>query len=118
MPSHRETICLRCRGRIQEAGAQRLCVPCVNELMKSDHREAAKAFAPGDAVQIVQGVFAGQTATVVSIEEDGVVRARSKIMNIPLEIEYLPWQLAHARNVIPEAPAAQPSPARHSTYRF
>lgn len=62
--------------------------------MKSDHRDAARAFSPGERVQIIQGVFAGQTAVVVSVEEDGVVRAKSMIMNIPLEVEYLPWQLA------------------------
>ena len=44
-------------------------------------------------MQIVQGVFAGQNAVVQSTDEDGVVRARSNIMNIPLEVEYLPWQL-------------------------
>ncbi|MCE9584369.1 MAG: KOW motif-containing protein [Planctomycetes bacterium] len=88
-----ESLCSRCRSRIWDAGPQRLCSACVSELMKSDHREPARAFAPGDRVQIIQGVFAGQTAVVISVEEDGVVRARSMIMNIPLEVEYLPWQL-------------------------
>jgi transcription antitermination factor NusG len=62
--------------------------------MRSDHRETAQSFVPGDRVQIIQGVFAGQSAEVISVEEDGVVRARSVIMNIPLEVEYLPWQLS------------------------
>ncbi|MBI2919645.1 MAG: hypothetical protein HYY18_01020 [Planctomycetes bacterium] len=93
MPTLPDTFCLRCRSRIPEAGAQRLCAACVSELMKSDHRTAAREFAIGDQVQIVQGVFAGQGAVVASIEEDGVIRAKSCIMNIPLEVEYLPWQL-------------------------
>ncbi len=88
-----DIFCSRCRARIPDAGPQRLCSACVSELMKSDHRETARVFAPGDRVQIIQGVFAGQSAEVVSVEEDGVVRARSVIMNIPLEVEYLPWQL-------------------------
>jgi transcription antitermination factor NusG len=62
--------------------------------MKSDHRQDAKGFMPGDRVQIIQGVFAGQSAVVVSADEDGVVRARSLIMKIPLEVEFLPWQLS------------------------
>ncbi|KAF0244704.1 MAG: hypothetical protein FD180_2296 [Planctomycetota bacterium] len=94
MPILTEAFCSRCRSRIPEAGPQRLCGRCVAELMKSDHREAAKGFVPGDRVHIIQGVFAGQVAIVVSADEDGVVRARSTIMNIPLEVEYLPWQLA------------------------
>lgn len=77
-----------------DAGSQRLCPACVSELMRSDHREAARAFAPGDRVLVIQGVFAGQQAEVVAVEEDGIVRARSSIMNIPLEVEYLPWQLS------------------------
>lgn len=77
-----------------DAGPQRLCPACVSELMRSDHREAARGFATGDRVLVVQGVFAGQQAEVVSVEEDGIVRARSTIMNIPLEVDYLPWQLA------------------------
>ena len=85
MPSLPETLCLRCRTRIPEPGAQRLCVGCVSELMKSDHRTAARSFAVGDRVHIVQGVFAGQGAVVVSIEEDGVIRGKSNIMNIPLK---------------------------------
>lgn len=89
-----DTFCSRCRARIPDAGPQRLCSPCVAELMKSDHRETAQTFTPGDRVQIIQGVFAGQSAEVVAVEEDGVVRARSVIMNIPLEVEYLPWQLS------------------------
>lgn len=93
MPATQDSLCLRCRTRIPEAGSQLLCVGCVSELMKSDHRTAAQGFAVGDRVQIVQGVFAGQGAVVVSIEEDGVIRGKSNIMNIPLEVEYLPWQL-------------------------
>lgn len=88
-----DTLCTRCRSRIPDAGPQRLCHSCVADLMKSDHRESARAFGPGDRVQIIQGVFAGQTATVMSVDEDGVVRAKSVVMNIPLEVEYLPWQL-------------------------
>ncbi|MEK7465864.1 MAG: KOW motif-containing protein [Planctomycetota bacterium] len=94
MPPLNEILCSRCRARIPEAGPQRLCSRCVAELMKSDHREEAKGFLPGDHVQIIQGVFAGQSAVVVSADEDGVVRARSVIMKIPLEVEFLPWQLA------------------------
>ena len=77
-----------------EAGPQRLCASCVSELMRSDPRESAREFAPGDRVLVVQGVFAGQRAEVVAVEEDGIVRARSSIMNIPLEVDYLPWQLS------------------------
>ena len=97
MPPPIDAFCARCRSRIPDAGPQRLCSACVAALMKSDHRETAKEFSPGDTVQIIQGVFAGQTAVVVSVEEDGVVRARSRIMNIPLEVEYLPWQLTRDR---------------------
>ena len=98
MPPPIEVSCSRCRARIVDAGPQRLCSRCVAELMKSDHREAAKQFMPGDHVNIIQGVFAGQSAVVVSSDEDGVVRARSMIMKIPLEVEYLPWQLSRDDN--------------------
>jgi transcription antitermination factor NusG len=94
MPPTTEVFCSRCRARIHDAGPQRLCSPCVAELMKSDHRESARHFSPGDRVSIIQGVFAGQSAVVVSSDEAGVVKARSVIMKIPLEVEYLPWQLA------------------------
>jgi len=88
-----DVLCLRCRARIPEAGAQRLCPACVTLLMDSDHRDSAARFAAGDRVQIIQGVFAGQAAEVVEIQEDGVVRARCSIMKIPLEMVFLPWQL-------------------------
>lgn len=92
-----DALCSRCQSRMPEAGPQRLCPACVSQLMKSDHRDTSRNFAPGDRVQIIQGVFAGQAAVVISVEEDGIVRARSMIMNIPLEVEYLPWQLLKGR---------------------
>ena len=88
-----DSICFRCRARIPEAGSQRLCAECVAQLMAGDVVEMARFFLAGDRVQIIQGIFAGQAATVVDVLANGNVLAKSMIMNIPLEVEYLPWQI-------------------------
>ncbi|NUN50644.1 MAG: hypothetical protein HUU15_17675 [Candidatus Brocadiae bacterium] len=87
-----EVRCRRCQFRMSNPGAQRLCTGCVTELSRAEDPALARAFAAGDRVTVIQGVFAGHDMTVTHVGEY-LVRARSVIMQIPLEIDFLPWQL-------------------------
>lgn len=88
-----DALCVRCRARPVESAAVRVCGACSSELRAQDPLVLAAGFQPGDRVVVVDGVFAGHEATVVGSDGSGLVMARAVIMRIPLEVEFLPWQL-------------------------